>query len=305
MGIHGLTTFLNKSFLEEVLEDCKLKNCRILVDALSLLYKVHQINGIQCAYGGNYDEFACKLDEFFLIFKKCKIDPIFLLDGGRDKEDRKFRTSLKRAKQRLLETCAVNSLKEPSSKKSCKMSVEALINTGRYQLINNFLPIMAYKILVACLIKHNFIYFQCNFEADYEIACLANALQCPVLSCDSDFYVYDLKYGYVSIDTFDMNVRRLRIITDNTANSEQEDENEFYLPAKLYKMENFLEHFNAEWIDSESSQLKKESLPIFAVLCGNDYVERSVFNSLLNTFDSTNNNMKFRRLKRNAAGYAR
>lgn len=46
-------------------------------------------------------------------------------------------------------------------------------------------------------------------------------------------------------------------------------------------------------------------LAIFAVLCGNDYVERSTFTSLLSTFDSTNNNFKFKKLKRNLAGYAK
>lgn len=33
---------------------------------------------------------------------------------------------------------------------------------------------------------------QCPFEADREIACLALQWNCPVLTNDSDFYIFDL-----------------------------------------------------------------------------------------------------------------
>lgn len=42
-------------------------------------------------------------------------------------------------------------------------------------------------------------------------------------------------------------------------------------------------------------------LPIFAVLMGNDYVDSKVFASLMSSFNSSNNNLKFRRLSRNRA----
>ena len=79
MGVNGLTTFLNKSYIEEILEDLKLQNCTLLIDGYSLLYKLHYLNNVQSFYGGNYDELSIKLNEFFLILKKCKIEPIVLL----------------------------------------------------------------------------------------------------------------------------------------------------------------------------------------------------------------------------------
>ena len=79
MGINGLTTFLNKTYLEEVLIDFKLQNTFILIDGYSLLYKLHYFNNIQSFYGGNYDELFNKLDDLISVFKKCKIEPIFLL----------------------------------------------------------------------------------------------------------------------------------------------------------------------------------------------------------------------------------
>ncbi len=79
MGINGLTSFLNKSYIEEILDDLKLCNCTLLIDGYSLLYKLHYFNNIQSFYGGNYDELSVKLNEFFVILKKCKIQPIVLL----------------------------------------------------------------------------------------------------------------------------------------------------------------------------------------------------------------------------------
>lgn len=38
------------------------------------------------------------------------------------------------------------------------------------------------------------MHVQCDFEADNEIAAIARQLKCPVLSYDSDFYIYDVLY---------------------------------------------------------------------------------------------------------------
>lgn len=46
-------------------------------------------------------------------------------------------------------------------------------------------------------------------------------------------------------------------------------------------------------------------LCVFAILLGNDYVDKSIFKSLLDTFDGTNNNLKLRKLNRNLSGYAK
>lgn len=79
MGINGLTSFLNRSYLEQVLVDLKLQNTFLLIDGYSLLYKLHYLNNIPSFYGGNYDDLATKLNELFQIFKQCNIEPIFLL----------------------------------------------------------------------------------------------------------------------------------------------------------------------------------------------------------------------------------
>lgn len=152
---------------------------------------------------------------------------------------------------------------------------------------------MSPKIFCDILSNNKILFFQCNFEADYQLAMLANELKCPLLSCDSDFFIYDLTHGYISIDYIDMNIRRLKDFINDSKQS--------YIPVKLYSLNNLL----AEFKQSLQIDLPKEMLAIFAVLLGNDYVDKSIFNSLLQTFDATNNNLKFRRLKRDIVGYAR
>jgi hypothetical protein len=296
MGIIGLTSFMNNSILDNVLKDLKLSDCKLLIDGYSLLFKIN--NGIHClqsTHGGNYNELAAKLDNLFKTFQKCQIAPIFLFDGGKALDDRKFQTSLKRAKSKINDSSHLNNINpNPSKKKpSNKISLELLVNTGQFKLFNNLLPILAYKVFFKFVQKYAFTAYQCYFEADYDLVLLANeVLKCPLLSSDSDFFVYDLKYGYIPIDYFDIH-------------PELDFETVFYLPARIYKLENFIEYYNTSICDYENVSLQKELLPVFAVLCGNDYVDRSVFSSLLATFDTTNNNCKRKRRWKFSAAYAR
>jgi hypothetical protein len=269
MGIPGLTSFLHENFLDKILEDIKLSRTLIVIDACSFLHKIHSIKNLTCAYSGNYDDLSLKLHQIFDLFKKCQIEPIFLIDGARDISGRKFETNLKRARKRIKDTSQLNV--------SCSIDYECLADSGNYRIANNLLPILARQVFIEVLAEYNFIYFQCFFEADYQLACLANRLKCPVVSCDSDFYIFDLDYGYICIEDIDFNVYSFENQSD-----------QFYLPAKIYKIDQFLTHLNR----SHQLNLRKNLLPVFAVMCGNDYIERSTFNSLLKTFDSTNNNLR-------------
>ena len=89
-----------------------------------------------------------------------------------------------------------------------------------------------------------------------------------MLSCDSDFLIYDLKYGYISTDFIEMNIEKLKAEIDEmrTLSMEQEMDTEFepYLPARLYKIDTFLDNINSK-ISNKNCHLKKEMLPIFAV----------------------------------------
>lgn len=87
---------------------------------------------------------------------------------------------------------------------------------------------------------------------------------------------------------------------------EEENENDipaYYFPVKIYKLDTFIDYYNKTKLSKTNRNLKlnKIMLPIFAILLGNDYVDQSTFKSLLNTFESSNNNMKFKGLKKSVA----
>ncbi len=268
MGVHGFTSFMANTYLDRTLEHLHLKNCHLLIDANSLVHKFHRANNLQPFYGGNYDKLLAKLTDLFLLFRKCRIEPIFLFDGSQSPDDRKLHTKLRRAQQRLKEACA--SLSEHTKKKT--ISLESLISAGTYPVLNGLLPINALMVCLDLVKAHKFMYYQCTFEADYELACLSNALQCPVLSSDSDFYVYDLQYGYISSDFMELNIERLKgEVNDRMADGMVE----CYLPVKVYRLENFLAAFNFKR-GGERALLQKSMLPIFAVLMGNDFVDSKV-----------------------------
>ena len=79
-------------------------------------------------------------------------------------------------------------------------------------------------------------------EADAEVASLANAWNCPVLSNDSDFFIFDIKAGYIPLSSLDWKSSRLS--------------------AKIFHRRNLASHL----------RIHPELLPLFASLVGNDYV---------------------------------
>lgn len=63
------------------------------------------------------------------------------------------------------------------------------ISHGRH---GSVLPILTRDVFTQVLIQSGVPLVQCPSEADWEIACLARQWNCPLLSNDSDFYIFDL-----------------------------------------------------------------------------------------------------------------
>ena len=81
-----------------------------------------------------------------------------------------------------------------------------------------------------------------NSEADSEIALLAAAWNCAVLSDDSDFFIFNVKGGYIRLSFLRLNYSRFT--------------------AKIYYRSKLASHF----------RISPELLPLFASLAKNDYV---------------------------------
>lgn len=116
------------------------------------------------------------------------------------------------------------------------------------------------------------------------------------MSFDSDFFIYDLHYGYIPINYFDTDVL------------EDDETGRLYMLARIYRLDNFLNYFNSNLADATNGiiKLRKEMLAVFAVLNGNDYVDSfDVFGSFLQTLHSANNNLSMRTAKQRGIRFRR
>ena len=102
--------------------------------------------------------------------------------------------------------------------------------------------------------KKGIKYVQTLFEADEHIASLSRILNCPVLSFDSDFYIYDVMY--IPFNTFQP------FLVKN------QEGKRYVKQCTLYTVETLLKQFEG---------LDRSVLPLAAVLLGNDYIHRKIF----------------------------
>ncbi|XP_033755933.1 LOW QUALITY PROTEIN: protein asteroid-like [Pecten maximus] len=231
MGIPGLTTFIDNNL--HLLERFELHDSKLIIDGNNLYHLLFYDHRIDYVHGGDYDKFANHTRHFFLMLKECNIQPYVIFDGGYDIDEKKLNTALERSRQR------------------CHLA--GFISHGGKGKI---MPVLAYEAFRRTLLDLGVPHCVCDFEADDQIAVLANEFNAPVLSFDSDFYIFDLKAGYIPFDGV------------NFVSAESEDKQYKYLPCCIYYTKNLTKHF---------PDLGKSVLPLIATMLGNDFVEHWVF----------------------------
>ena len=229
MGVRGLTTFIAKN-ADKYFENYELRDTLLVIDGNNLAFQLYNWHA-RCydCFGGDYDKYVSVVTNFFKLLKNCNVNALVVFDGSY--ENRKFKTIVSRLKNRI----------EQAGK--CCAGTEGSVKVY---------PLFMREVFVDTVLKLGVSVVRCTFEADYDMACIARYYGCPVLSYDSDFYIYDVLY--VPFSTVSLNV-------NSKSNS---------LPCKLYRMDNFLKSFGG---------LRKENVPLLATLLGNDYVEISTFKS--------------------------
>uniref|UniRef100_A0A672TLZ0 Uncharacterized protein n=1 Tax=Strigops habroptila TaxID=2489341 RepID=A0A672TLZ0_STRHB len=138
-------------------------------------------------------------------------------------------------------------------------------------------PLLTREAFVQALCRLDVPFVQCFAEADREIAGLANRWGCPVLSLDSDFCVFELAGGYCPLTHF-----QWRSVCGGDGPRGR------YVPARCFSVDKFCGHFGA---------LKKSLLPLFAVMCGNDYIELAALEAFLSAVRSRRGGRKHARLR--------
>ena len=247
MGVKGLFTFV-KNNNKLLLIDHKLRDCRVVIDGNNIMYYLYFNSNVPFEFGGDYDQYASKCKCFFDTLRACKVEPYVVFDGGYDKDERKLPTVLQRRQQRILDV-----------KKFC---------SGTYESAK-VLPILALETFQHVLEELDIPHVSCQFEADREIAVLAYKWRCPVLSNDSDFFVYNLEGGVIPLEYMNLTLCTCDMKTGETLVLESSDvlsNNQFKcIPVKLYHYSRFSEKY--------PQNVRHLVLPVFASLLGNDYVE--------------------------------
>uniref|UniRef100_A0A7N8YDW8 Asteroid homolog 1a n=1 Tax=Mastacembelus armatus TaxID=205130 RepID=A0A7N8YDW8_9TELE len=185
-------------------------------------------SGLDENHGGQYAAFEDLIEKFVTAMTGCGITPYVVLDGGSDYTDKKVQTLTLRAEQLI--------------KKAHQAAAEG---TKKH-----ILPLLAKMVFKQTLVRLGVPVAQCYSEADQEIAALAIKWQCPVLSNDSDFYIFELPAGLLPISHF-----RWKDVKQNGSQR--------YIPCKSYNTSSFCIFFN----------IQRQLLPTFAALAGNDYVK--------------------------------
>ncbi|XP_052574884.1 protein asteroid homolog 1 isoform X2 [Peromyscus californicus insignis] len=159
-------------------------------------------------------------------------------DGGCDISDKKLTTLKDRARE--------------------KIQVAHSLSVGGG---GNVCPLLIREVFIQVLIRLNVCFVQSFSEADRDIMTLANHWNCPVLSSDSDFCIFDLKSGFCPLSSFQW--RNLNIVKTTQ---------DYYIPAKCFSLDAFCHYF---------SNMNKTLLPLFAVLCGNDHVNLPIIETFI------------------------
>ena len=164
---------------------------------------------------------------------------IVVFDGARI-DDRKLATTLERSKKRI------------------DFSTKVSVNI-------NLSPLLLRQTFINVLNEMNIPYVSAIGEGDDECVSLANHLDCYLISRDSDYYVYNLKKGYIPFDYVDVNPMK-------------DEAGDFYLSAQLFQNENLFLKFPG---------LTHSTLALACCLCGNDYLKSSLVEPIFNHIIAT------------------
>ncbi|XP_026672688.1 protein asteroid-like, partial [Ceratina calcarata] len=241
MGIPGLTTYIH-DHSDRYLRNYELHDTYLVIDGINIscrMFKLYMDARCNSAFGGDYDSYARAVSIFFDDLLKCRITPLVLIDGAN--EDKQLRKSIVRRKERM-------------------QSASRFSLSGQHR--TEIFPLLQVDVFRSVMIKKNIRHAQCLFEADNEIAAVAKILNCPVLSYDSDFYIYGSQY--IPFNTLDTCV-----VSHSRGKG-------YVKRCKIYKAEYLLNSFRG---------LHESMLPLAAILLGNDYVERGTFTNFFRHMD--------------------
>ena len=174
MGIGGLNTFMEENYRWLSLPIGSIK--RLVIDGSNLSCKLcYRHEWVQ---GGDYSGIYKEVRTFFDKLQKLSI--VVILDGI-NKEEKTVRERQERRFQQIQQ------YQSDRSADSAKSSI---------------LPLLARLVFADALQDAGVPFYIVDGEADTEIVAVANFYGCPVLTDDSDFYIFNVKGGYIPLQHF-------------------------------------------------------------------------------------------------------
>ena len=227
MGVTGLTKYVEENLPfdnADVWETFDLRDTKVIIDGCGLYFYIYgSVGRLDCKYGGQYNKLQKKLKKFFTKLRSNNVEPYVVFDGIMAKDEKKFDTLKEREKNRI--------------KQMKKLWTSA--DPHQWKMV---LPQLVEITVVQVLQEIEVPYARADFEADCEIASLANELEAPVMANDGDFYIFNVKHGYIPFQQYEF-------FTRNTT-------------VKKFSQKGFAKHLGIDSI----------LLPVLASLIGNDYI---------------------------------
>ena len=232
MGVRGLFSFFQNNH-DDFFVPHDLHNSLLVIDGNNLRYHLYNTCPRKnCCFGGDYNKYYEHVLSFFRNLISCQIKPIVVIDGSFDEAKRK--TLWQRARDQI------------QAGISCTPTNTVAV-----------LPLFAKEVFFQAIKEVNkVILIQDFFEADSKIASIASSLKCPVLSNDSDFFVFNVE------------VISLRSLSFRVEMEDVQKANENKLSCQRFDREAFLKHFGIG---------NRDMLFLLASLMGNDYVSGKAF----------------------------
>ncbi|XP_077966111.1 uncharacterized protein LOC120336591 [Styela clava] len=237
MGVRGLMTFVENN-QGRLYDKEKLHDCPLVIDGFGLTYHLYFESNLDSRHGGEFAAFSEVISRFFKQLKICKIEPFVIFDGPIEPD--KLPCVLTRLNDRVND---VNNILKNEERTRARV-----------------LPIFAVDVLFHHLMSHQIKYAVSLTDADCEIVAAANALHCPVLSLDSDYYIFNIENGYVPFTHFYWD----KIWTDKGSNRKS-------IISHKYKIGNMVKEYG----------VPEPLLPYISILLGNDWLPKDTFQELL------------------------
>lgn len=239
-----------------------LHDTSVVIDSSNLCFTLYDIYNNSSRsddfrndmYGGDMPGFAQVVRDFFAKLDKCNITPILVLDGSvigkeatKDEVLLKDQTCFNRAMERFRNTMNILEY-DPSGS-----LISPLLMSRVYKLVARDMGIQI---------------VQCPYEADTHIARISNELNCPVVTNDSDFFIYNLKVGHILAES----------LVDALPQEKQIRVGQAAVRKQIIRTRLINHHALVRCIKG----LRPETLPLLGILLGNDFVERGAFDPLIN-----------------------